>query len=172
MPILGESVASMREEIVRDLVDAENASDYDAALLNFAHPRYEYVATDEVHDGHDEVMAHWEELDRAFPDQLVEIVELHHAEDAVLIEAVARGTHSGPFRGLPPTGRRYELPFLGIFVFEDDGLICERVYFDSTTLLRQLGVARDPLSLTGRLGTLAGHPLTIGRGLIRRLTGR
>lgn len=172
MPIVRDSLARRREGVVRDHVDAENAGRYNEALLTFARPRYEYVATDEVYDGPDEVMAHWKELDRAFPDQLVEIVELHHAEDAVLIEAVARGTHAGPFRGLPPTGRRYELPFLGIFVFDDNGLICERVYFDSTTLLRQLGVARDPLSLSGRLGTLAGHPLTIGRGLIRRVTGR
>ena len=50
--------------------------------------------------------------------------------------------------------------------------ICERVYFDSATMLRQLGVARDPLSLTGRLQTVVGHPLTIGRGLVRQLTGR
>ena len=172
MPILGESAASVREEIVRDHVDAENAGDYETALATFAHPRYEYVATDEVYDGADEVMTHWREVDRAFPDQLVEIVALHHADEAVLMEAVARGTHSGPYRGLPPTGRRYELPFLGIFVFEDDRLVCERVYLDSNTILRALGIARDPLSLGGRLGTVVAHPLTIGRGIIRRVTGR
>ena len=47
--------------------------DYEAALATFEHPRYEYVATDEVYDGAEEVMAHWRELDRAFPDQLIEI---------------------------------------------------------------------------------------------------
>jgi hypothetical protein len=50
--------------------------------------------------------------------------------------------------------------------------MCERVYFDQTTVLRQLGVARNPLSLTGRLQTLVGHPLTISRGLVRRVIGR
>ena len=172
MPILGESVAQKREELVRDHVDAENAGDFDRALATFSHPRYEYVATDEVYDGAEEVLAHWRELDRAFPDQLVEVIALHQSDEAVLMEAVARGTHTGPYRGLPPTGRRYELPFLGIFVFEDENLVCERVYLDSNTMLRALGVARDPLSLTGRLGTVASHPLTIGRGLVRRVTGR
>jgi steroid delta-isomerase-like uncharacterized protein len=164
--------ASKRERLVREHVAAENAGDYAAALLTFEHPRYEYVASDEVYDGPDEVMAHWQEQRRAFPDQQVEVVKLHGAEDTVLMEAVASGTHTGPYRGLPPTGRSYELPFLGVFVFQEDGLICERVYLDTNTLLRQLGVARDPVSLGGRLGTVASHPLTIGRGVVRRVTGR
>ena len=170
MPALGGGAEEKRVQLVRKHVRAENAGDYAAALATFAHPRYEYVATDEIYDGPDEVMAHWRELDRAFPDQLVEIVVLHAAEDTVLMEAIAAGSHLGRYRGLPPTGREYELPFLGIFVFQDEGLICERVYLDTMTLLRQLGVARDPLSLGGRLGTIAAHPLTIGRGLIRRET--
>ena len=165
-------MANRREELVRDHVDAENAGDFDAALSTFKHPRYEYVATDEVYDGADEVMGHWREYERAFPDQLVEIVKLHSADETVLMEAVARGTHTGPFRGLPPTGRRYELPFLGIFVFEGDDLVCERVYLDSNTMLQALGVARDPLSVSGRLGTVASHPLTIGRALVRGATGK
>jgi steroid delta-isomerase-like uncharacterized protein len=166
------SLSERREELVRVHVDAENAADYEGAMATFKHPRYEYVASDEVFDGAEEVMALWLELDRAFPDQLIEITVMHHADDAVLIEAIARGTHGGPYRGLPPTGRNYEFPFLGIFVFEGEGLVCERVYYDRATLLRQLGIARDPLTLAGRVETLAAHPLTIGRGLIRRLTGR
>jgi hypothetical protein len=90
----------------------------------------------------------------------------------VLVEAVIRGTHRGPLRNLPPTGREFELPILSIFLFEGEDLVCERVYFDQTTILRQLGIARDPLSLTGRLQTLVTHPLTIGRGVVRQLTGR
>ena len=172
VPPLGEGLRRKREQLVRDHVDAENASDFEAALATFAHPRYEYVATDEVHDGAEAVMAHWRENERAFPDQLVEIMKLHSSDDAVFMEAVARGTHTGAFRGLPPTGRRYELPFLGIFVFEGEDLVCERVYLDSGTMLQALGVADDPLSIKGRVGTLVAHPLTIGRGAIRGLVGR
>ncbi len=89
----------------------------------------------------------------------------------MLVEAVIRATHTGPYRGLPPTGRQWEMSVMAMFVFEQDQLVCERVYFDSNTVLRQLGIARDPLSLTGRLGTVVGHPLTIGRSLVRQLTG-
>ncbi len=172
MAILSEGDRERREQIVRDHVEAENAGDLHTALLSFKHPRYEYVATDEVYDGPDAVMDHWVELGKAFPDQLVEILDLHSSDDTVLMEAVARGTHQGPYRGLPPTGRRTELPFLSVFVFENEGLVCERVYLDVNTLMTQLGVARDPLTLGGRLGTVANHPLTVGRGLVRRATGR
>jgi steroid delta-isomerase-like uncharacterized protein len=161
-----------REELVRRHVDAENAADYEAALATFQHPHYEYVATDEVYDGAEQVLAHWHELDKAFPDQEIEIVALHSSDEAVLMEAIARGTHTGPLRGLPPTGRRFEQPLLAIFIFEGDALVGERVYYDAATVLGQLGVARDPASLTGRLETATSHPLTIGRGIVRRVIGR
>jgi steroid delta-isomerase-like uncharacterized protein len=167
-----KTAAAKREKLIRKHVEAENAADYDTALATFKHPRYEYVASDEVYDGAEEVMAHWKEFDRAFPDQQIEIVKLHTADDAVLMEATASGTHTGPFRGLPPTGRRWEQQFLAIFVFEDDALVCERVYYDTATVLQQLGIARDATSLTGRLETAASHPLTISRAIVRRVTGR
>ena len=167
-----ETTATKRGELVRKHVEAENAADYETALATFQHPRYEYVATDEVYDGAEEVMAHWRELDRAFPDQEIEIVKLHTSDEAVLMEAIARATHTGPFRGLPPTGRRFEQQFLAIFVFEGDALVCERVYYDTSTVLQQLGIAREPTSVTGRLETAASHPLTISRAIARRVTGR
>jgi steroid delta-isomerase-like uncharacterized protein len=167
------AVRRRRESIVREHMDSENRHEFDATLATFDHPRYELIATEEVYDGPEEVARYFEETRRAFPDQRNELVALHHADDGVLVEAIVRGTHKGPLRSLPPTGREFELPILAFFVFEGgDKLVCERVYFDQATVLRQLGIARDPASLTGRLETLVGHPLTIGRGLVRRLTGR
>jgi steroid delta-isomerase-like uncharacterized protein len=169
---LSAQLREKREELVREHMDSENRHEFDATLDTFDHPRYELIATGDVYDGTEEVSGYFEESRRAFPDQRNEPLALHHADDAVLVEAVIRGTHRGPLRNLPPTGKEYELPILAIFMFDGDKLTCERVYFDQTTVLRQLGIARDPLSLTGRLQTLVGHPLTISRGLIRQLTGR
>jgi steroid delta-isomerase-like uncharacterized protein len=160
-----------REGIVREHMDSENRHEFDATLRTFGHPRYELIATGEVHDGAEAVEHYYEETRKAFPDQRNETLALHHADDAVLVEAVVRGTHSGPLRNLPPTGREFELPILAIFLFQGDRLVCERVYFDQLTVLRQLGIARDPMSLTGRVQTLVGHPWTIGRGVVRQLTG-
>jgi hypothetical protein len=43
-------------------------------------------------------------------------------------------------QGFPATGRRVDVPFCAIFVFEEERLLSERLYFDLATLLRQLGV--------------------------------
>jgi len=167
-----DELRSRREEIVREHMDSENRHEFDATLATFRHPRYELIATGEVYDGKAEVDEYFELTRRAFPDQRNELLVLHHADDAVLVEAVVRGTHDGPLRSLPPTGRSFELPILAVFVFEGEGLVCERVYFDQGTVLRQLGVARDPLSPLGRLGTAISHPLTIARAVIRGVSGR
>jgi len=161
-----------RERVVLDHVDALNAGGLNDALLSFHHPRLELATTDEVIDGPDAVMGRWKALRRAFPDLLIEATTLRESDSAIVVEAVARGTHSGGFRGLPPTGRKVELPLAGIFVFEDQGLVCLRVFFDTTSVLHQLGAARDPLSVAGRVGTVASHPFRIGRGVVRRVTGR
>ena len=157
---------------MREHMDSENRHEFDATMETFHHPRYELIGTGDVYDGPEEVARYFEETRRAFPDQRNELLAMHHADLAVLVEAVVRGTHSGPLRSLPPTGRSFELPILSIFIFDDDRLVCERVYFDSITLLRQLGIGRDPISITGKLQTVAGHPLTIGRALLRRVIGR
>jgi len=107
-----------REALVREHMDSENRHEFDATLDTFEHPRYELIATGEVHDGPEEVARYFEDTRRAFPDQRNELLALHHADDAVLVEAVVRGTQEGPLRSLPPTGREFELPILAIFVFE------------------------------------------------------
>src|SRR4051794_11697447 len=166
------AVRRKRESTVREHMDSENRHEFDATLATFQHPRYELVATDEVYDGTEEVERYFEETRRAFPDQRNELLALHHADDAVLVEAVIRGTHKGPLRTLPPTSREDQLPLLAIFMFEGEKLECERVYFDQTTVLRQLRIARDPPTLTGPGHTLVAPPVTIGGGVIGQGTGR
>jgi steroid delta-isomerase-like uncharacterized protein len=161
-----------REAIVIEHMESENRHEFDVTLDTFDHPRYELIATGDVYDGPEEVSRYFEETRTAFPDQRNELLALHHSDDAVLVEAILRGTHNGPLRSLPPTGREFEMRFLSMFLFEEDRLVCERVYFDQLTVLEQLGIARNPTSLTGRLETLVSHPVTISRALVRRVTGR
>jgi steroid delta-isomerase-like uncharacterized protein len=160
-----------REAIVVEHMESENRHEFDVTLETFDHPRYELIATGDVYDGPEEVSRYFQETRTAFPDQRNELIELHHSDDAVIVEAILRGTHRGMLRSLPPTGREFEMRFTAMFLFEEDRLMCERVYFDQLTVLEQLGIARDPTSLTGRLETLIGHPVTIGRALVRRVTG-
>jgi steroid delta-isomerase-like uncharacterized protein len=91
-----------------------------------------------VHDGEAAVRAYFRETRTAFPDQRNELIALRHADDAVIVEFWLHGTHRGPLRGLAPTGRAFECRMTAFFLFDDGGLVCERVYFDSATILRQL----------------------------------
>lgn len=145
----------------------ENEHDFPGCMGAFAHPRYEIVATGEVHDGPDAVDAFLNENRRAFPDFRFAPTRIAPAGDAVLVEGVFTGTQDGTWRGLPATGRKVEFRMAVIFEFDDEHLVCERVYFDLGTPLRQLGVARDPTSLGGRLTAVLTHPVTIARALIR-----
>jgi steroid delta-isomerase-like uncharacterized protein len=161
-----------REQLVREHMESENRHEFDATLATFEHPRYELIATGDVHDGPEEVAAYFQESRAAFPDQRNELIALHHADDAVVAEFDLLGTHLGPLRGLPPTGRSFRCRMVALFLFEEDRLMCERVYFDSVTILRQLGLAHDPLTLRGRVATLVNHPVTIGRAVAGELARR
>ena len=167
-----KALREKRERIVVEHMETENEHDFDATIDTFEHPRYELIATGDVFDGQRAVEGYFDETRTAFPDQRNELLALHHSDDAVIVEAMLYGTHLGPFRGLPPTGRAFEMRFAAFFLFDEDRLMCERVYFDSATILRQLGIAHDPLSLTGRVATVLNHPLTVGRAVLRQVTGR
>ena len=129
-----------REQLVRQHMESENTHDFDVTLETFEHPRYEIVPTGEVYDGADEVNRYYQETRAAFPDQRNELIAMYHADDAVIIEFWLRGTHKGELRGMPPTGKSFECKVVAFFVFEEDRLVCERVYFDAATILTQLGL--------------------------------
>ena len=166
----GAEVRARREAVVREHMESENTRDFDTTISTFEHPRYELVATGDVYDGEAAVRGYFAESRRAFPDQRNELVALHHADDAVIVEFDLLGTHLGPLRALPPTGRAFRARMSAHFIFDGDRLVCERVYFDQLTIMRQLGLAHDSTSLAGRATLLLSHPLTVGRAVARRIS--
>jgi steroid delta-isomerase-like uncharacterized protein len=161
-----QALRERREAVVREHMESENHHDFDTTIGTFAHPRYEIVATGDVYDGEAEVRRYYAETRAAFPDQRNELVSLRHAEDAVIVEFDLLGTHLGPLRALPPTGRSHRTRMAAIFEFDGERIVNERVYFDQSTLLRQLGLARDPATPAGRVQMLLSHPVTIGRAFL------
>ncbi len=133
-----EDLRKVREEKVRLHMEAENVHDFDTVIGTFERPRYELVGTDRVHDGEAAVRKYFGQTRSAFPDQRNELIALHHADDAVIAEFWLLGTHQGPLGELAATGRSFRCRMTAFFLFEGAGLVCERVYFDSGTILRQL----------------------------------
>src|SRR5215212_4605530 len=129
-----------REAVVREHMESENRHEFGVTMATFDHPRYEIVPTGEVFDGPDEVARYFEMTRGAFPDQRNENATLRVADDAVIVEFDLLGTHQGELRGIPPTGREFRCRVCAIFEFPpgSDHIVCERVYFDSATIARQL----------------------------------
>ena len=131
-----------REAVIREHMDSENRLDFEATLRTFKHARYELVATGEVYDGDEAVRGYYAASRAAFPDQRNEVHAIHHGDDGVIVEFDLLGTHRGALRGvIPPTGKSFRCRMAAVFLFEDDRIVCERVYFDAATILRQLGLA-------------------------------
>ena len=137
-----QGTRARREAVVQAHIKAE-AVDHDVAsvVATFRHPRYEVPALAAVADGTQAVEGLVGFLLTAFPDFHLEQSALHHADDAVIVECRFGGTHKGDWAGIAPTGNRMEVDAALIFVFEDEDLVCEKVYFDHSTILRQLGAA-------------------------------
>jgi steroid delta-isomerase-like uncharacterized protein len=133
-----ESLRERREAVVRRHMESENAHDFDATIATFAHPRYELIATGQVHDGEAAVREYFRASRTAFPDQRNDLIALHHADDAVIVEFWLLGTHEGPLGSLQPTGKSFRTRMTAFFVFEGPDLVCERVYFDTASIQRQL----------------------------------
>lgn len=72
------------------------------------------------------------------PSIQIKLVSLRHCEDAVIVETIARGTHTALLFGLEPTGRPYSSRGIAIFRFENDGLVEEVVYYDRLSIIEQL----------------------------------
>ena len=138
-----------REALVREHMESENQHDFDTTLGTFEHPRYEIVPTGDVFDGAEAVQGYFDDTRTAFPDQRNQIIALHHADDGVIVEFELKGTHQGPLRGIPPTGKEFTCRTAAFFLFEDDQLVCERVYFDAATIMAQLGLIQPAPSLQG-----------------------
>jgi steroid delta-isomerase-like uncharacterized protein len=75
----------------------------------------------------------------AFPDIHYQIDRLIvHAETAV-IECTMTGTQKGDFAGLPPSGKGVKIPLAFVVDFENGKAKTWNSYFDTGTIMRQLG---------------------------------
>jgi steroid delta-isomerase-like uncharacterized protein len=144
-----QELRERREAIVREHMESENHHDFETTLGTFEHPRYEIVPTGDVFDGAEEVQRYFDDSRTAFPDQRNALIALHHADDGVIVEFDLKGTHEGPLRGIPATGKEFTCRTAAFFLFEEDRLVCERVYFDAATIMSQLGLIQPAPSLQG-----------------------
>src|SRR5258708_29751591 len=100
-----------REQTVLGHLEAENRQDVAATLATFKPGAARTELPGEVADGPDAVAPTYRGLFTALPDMHFDINpgSLFHHAHRVMPETCLHRTHRGPFRGLPPTGRRVDV---------------------------------------------------------------
>jgi steroid delta-isomerase-like uncharacterized protein len=108
----------------------------------------EIIASGEVMHGRKQIQWFAEALLKSLPDLRIERRSTHECGEAVcVIEWSLTATHEGKFLGVSPTHRAVKLLASSIFELGPDGLIGkETVYFDTATVLRQLGALPESVN--------------------------
>ena len=95
------------------------------------------------------------------PDIEIVAVSRTIGEGRVVDEMILRFTHSirmdWLLPGIPPTGKRVEVPFVAIIQFEGDKIAHEHLYWDQASVLVQLGLLDRTLPVRG--GEIAAQVL-------------
>lgn len=130
---------SHRDLVLRFFEEAFNAGN--------AHVLKEVIAPDHVshlptgdHYGPEGVGIDISCFRSAFSDLRFEVDEMFEAPDRVVYRFTARGTHDGPFMGVPASGRRVDVQGIGIDRIQDGQTVERWIHYDSAGLLQQLGV--------------------------------
>ncbi len=124
----------------REYLDAWNAHDADAIVRTFAAGGTYRDPTTSAISG-DAIGANARHLWSAFPDltfDILSVVEI--GVGRVMAEWLMKGTNTGAFQGLPPTGRPISLPGVDVFDIEADGIRAITGYFDTGAIPKQLGL--------------------------------
>ena len=80
----------------------------------------------------------------AFPGFHTEIEDMLAEGDKVAARFRLRGTNTGSFQGMPPTGKAVDVTGTGIFRVVDGKVTDNWVNFDALGLMQQLGVVPAP----------------------------
>ena len=137
----------MREQLVK-VIDLLNARDADGvrsqARAVFA-PDAEMIEPGVEHDL-EHAVGGWVGMFGASDDLHFDVVSAVEAADRVVIEVVARGTHTGTLgrddeQQLPATGRPFTVPMVQVAEIADGRVRRWRSYWDRLDLFTQLGVA-------------------------------
>jgi steroid delta-isomerase-like uncharacterized protein len=131
--------------VLQEHVDAENARDRRRVLATYVEQGAEFV---DVPSGRtfredDAIIGNYQNLWDGFPGLVRRIDRWTIGDDGnVVIELTLTGTHDGPYRGIPASGRKLELPIIAHFEFDEGSgrIKRETAYYDTRTFQRQLGL--------------------------------
>jgi steroid delta-isomerase-like uncharacterized protein len=131
-------------KLARKQVDAFNASDWEQLRAGLASDsRYDELGTERKIEGPEKILELFKAWKTAFPDAAGTVTSAVASGNKAALEVTWKGTHTGPLETpegtIPASGKRQETPAAFFFTFEGDKIKESRHYFDSMTLLKQIG---------------------------------
>jgi steroid delta-isomerase-like uncharacterized protein len=130
--------------LVHTFADQINARDLEAALTLFGPNHLEHAAYPGMPAGVEAVRAFFSMLFAGFPDAQTTILDTIAEGDKVVLRASIEGTHTGPFLGIPPTGRRAKWSFIDIHRIAGGKIVEHWFETDQMNLMQQLGLVPPP----------------------------
>jgi predicted ester cyclase len=130
--------------LVHTFADRINARDLEGALTLFDPNHVEQAAIPGMPSGVEAVRMFFNMLFAGFPDAQTTILDTIAEGDKVVIRASTEGTHTGPFLGIPPTGRRAKWSFIDITRIANGKIVEHWVETDQMSLMQQLGLVPPP----------------------------
>jgi len=94
-------------------------------------------------DFRDAVRQGYERNVAAFPDYLVEIHDMIAEGEQVVVEWSHRGTHAGPYEGVPATGKVVTGRAISVYRVVDGKITDARGVWDRGEVWQQLGLSPD-----------------------------
>ncbi len=130
------------KEAVRKELEALNRQDVEGVLSFYTDDViFEDVSLAEPLRGKQAMREFMEAIYRAFPDLHVELRTLFGEEKIVAAEYDLIGTHQGELEGQPPTGKTFRVHAVSVYEYDGRLFTRETFYWDSASMLRQLGLA-------------------------------
>ena len=151
---IDEILAAQRATVLKH-VAAENEgrmNDVYETFLDGDRAHFDVVPLGTRYPGRSGVVEFYEYMFGAFGDMQITITREAHSVGTSAIEVSMQGTHRAEFMGIEPTGTRIAFEASAFFIFDDvqpDKLVCERVYFDTGQILRQVRGEVDTPELIG-----------------------
>ena len=146
MTVLATEPLTMDEvvKLARKQVDAFNTGDWEQVRAGLASDsRYDELGTQRKIDGAEKIVELLKAWKTAFPDAVGTVTSAVATGNTAALELTWKGTHSGPLGTaegtIPASGKHQETPAAIFFTFEGDKIKESRHYFDSLTLLKQIG---------------------------------
>jgi steroid delta-isomerase-like uncharacterized protein len=130
--------------LARKQVDAFNTGDWEQLRASLgADSRYDELGTQRKIEGPEKIVELFKAWKTAFPDAVGTVTSAVASGKKAALEVTWKGTHTGPLETaegtIPASGKPQETPAAFFFTFEGDKIKESRHYFDSMTLLKQIG---------------------------------